>query len=260
MNKGLSYPLLFNAGMNFFSVLSLLILISCTDTAEKLTVATAANSQYAISAIAEQFKVDTGIELDLIISSSGKHTAQILAGAPYDVFISADLKYPEKLYKAGLTLSKPKIYAYGQLVLWSNVEDLSANFSVANFPSFKRIAIANPITAPYGVTARDVLVNLEIWDNLSENIVYGESVAQTNQYIISGAVNVGFTAASVVMAPENKNIGRWAMIPDSLHSPISQGVVTIKSSSQLMLAEKFYQYLFSEKSKAILRSYGYKIR
>ena len=222
-----------------------------------LVIATAANTQFAMQQITADFTADTGIETELVISSSGKHTAQILAGAPYDLFISADMRYPGKLFDKNLTTGPPKIYALGQLVLWTldttsildidHLEDVTAS----------HIAIPNPETAPYGRAAKEALQTLGLWQTLKPQFVYGESVAQTNQYIISGATTAGFTAMSVVLAPENEIIGKWLPVADSLYSPIAQGVVILKRSSKPEQAENFYQYLLSEKSMTTLRSFGY---
>jgi molybdate transport system substrate-binding protein len=241
-----------------FVLITSLSVISCTSSSEHLVIATAANTQFALEEIAKNFTRDTGIETRLVISSSGKHTAQILAGAPYDIFLSADLKYPQSLYEQKLTTAEPKIYAFGQLVLWSL--DTTSRYNVYNLTeqNIEHLAIANPETAPYGIAAKEVLLNINIWDKLEKIIVYGESVAQTNQYILSAAAEVGFTASSIVLSPINRNNGRWTTIPDSLYTPIAQGLVILKTSHKPQEAEKFYQYLLSEPSQKMLRSYGYR--
>lgn len=220
-------------------------------------IATAANTQFALETITENFSKEAGIKTRLVISSSGKHTAQIIAGAPYDIFISADMKYPVLLHEQKLTTSSPKIYAYGKLVLWSI--DTTRQLSIESLEdiNIKHIAIPNPETAPYGQAALEVLQNLNYWELLKSKMVYGESVAQANQYIISGAAELGFTASSIVNSPINHKVGRWSEVPDTLYSPIAQGVVILKRTNKAEQAQKFYEYLLSEKSMAVLRSYGY---
>lgn len=208
--------------------------------------------------IAANFSDQTGIQTELIISSSGKHTAQIIAGAPYDIFISADMKYPHKLYTENLTSAKPRIYAYGQLVLWSMNKEQIVSLEGLEHQELNHLALPNPETAPYGTAAREVLQKINQWQILSSRLIFGESVAQANQYIVSGAAELGFTASSIVMAPTNEHLGRWIIVPDSLYTPIAQGVVLLKRSTKPEQAEKFYKYLLSEEAMITLKAYGYR--
>ncbi len=226
----------------------------------KITIAAAANTQYAFEPILEKFSEKTGISCELIIGSSGKHTAQIIEGAPFDVFVSADMKYPLMLYKKGLTTASPEIYAYGKLVLWTMVDGLHISIENLNDYAINHIALANPKTAPYGQAALEVLEKHGILDSLKNKLVYGESVAQTNQFIYSKSAEIGFTAQSVVLAPEMKGKGNWVKVNDSSYNRISQGVVVIdqpnRNNSQ---AYKFYKFLFSKEAKIILKEFGYSV-
>ena len=249
---------------NIRSALGIIIisgLLSACEASEnqKLTIATAANSQFAIGAIVREFEQKTGIASQLIVGSSGKHTAQIAAGAPYDIFISADLKFPQKLHDLGLTLAEPGVYAYGKLVIWTLNDSL--NTEINNLPATNRhhIAMPNPKTAPYGRAAKEALDFYGLYDQVSSRIVFGESVAQTNQFILSESAALGFTAASIVTAPTMKNKGKWQEVDENAYSPIAQGAVIIKRSSQLDKAKKFYLFLFSPTAKNILQAYGYTI-
>jgi molybdate transport system substrate-binding protein len=236
------------------------LLLSCqSGKNQKLTIATAANAQFAIEAIASEFEKETGIASQIIVGSSGKHTAQIEAGAPYDIFVSADLKFPKKLYELELTLAEPGIYAYGKLVIWTLYDSL--NTDIHHLPDIKRrhIAMPNPKTAPYGRAAKEALDFYGIYDQINTKLVFGESVAQTNQFILSKSAVLGFTAASIVMAPAMKNKGRWQLVDEHAYSPIAQGAVVIKQSSRLEIAKKFYLFLFSPSAKNILQEHGYKI-
>ena len=226
---------------------------------QKLTIATAANTRFAIEAIAQEFENETGISYQLIIGSSGKHTAQIEAGAPYDVFISADIKFPNKLYELGLTVAEPAIYAYGKLVIWTLNDTLSLDVQQLSAVERHHIAMPNPKTAPYGRAAKEALDYYELYDQLSNSLVFGESVAQTNQFILSQSADLGFTAASIVLAPSMKNKGKWQFVEENAYSPIAQGAVVIKQSSQLHKANKFYLFLFSPTAKKILQAHGYTI-
>ncbi len=236
-----------------------LFLHSCNDNSpQPLLIATAANMQFAIPPILETFTEATGILCEPIISSSGKLTAQIKAGAPYSVFLSADMKYPEVLYQEGLTIAEPKIYTYGTLVLWSLAESNNLSLDLLSSSSISHIALANPKTAPYGKAAMEVLQHLNISTTLKEKLVFGESIAQTNQFITSQVAELGFTAKSVVMSPTVKGQGQWITIDTSLYSPIEQGIVLLKNTpDKLREAQLFYDFLLSEKGQAILQEHGY---
>ncbi len=236
----------------------LLFATGCTPSkTSKVTIATAANMQFVMKDIAAAFTQKTGIDCDVIISSSGKLTAQIQEGAPYDVFVSADMKYPETLHKNGYTIENPKVYGYGQLVLWSALEDLQPSLELLTHQKIEHIAVANPKTAPYGEAAISVLKQANIYDQLSDKLVYGESISQTNQFIVSGAAQVGFTAKSVVLSPQMEGKGQWIAIDKNLYTPIAQGAVIIKKDSISEATLKFYKFLFSPKSKEILENFGY---
>lgn len=246
------------------SALSLILLSALLSSCQsaknqKLTIATAANAQFAIAGIALEFEKETGIACQLIVGSSGKHTAQIEAGAPYDIFVSADLKFPKKLHELDLTLAEPGIYAYGKLVIWTLIGSLNPDIQHLSASEQYHIAMPNPKTAPYGRAAKEALDFYGMYDQISSQLVFGESVAQTNQFILSKSAALGFTAASIVMAPAMKNKGRWQLVDENAYSPIAQGAVVIKQSSQLDIAKKFYLFLFSPTAKNILQAHGYKI-
>lgn len=237
------------------------VLGSCNHHEEqKLLIATAANAHFALEEIADNFAVETGIPTKIVIGSSGKHTAQIEAGAPYDIFVSADLRYPERLFTAGLTTSAPGIYAYGNLVLYSNKILTNQSLKKLLQESSNRIAIANPETAPYGMAAKEVLINLQLWDTLEQELVYGENVAQATQFVRTGAADLGFTASSLLdQSVDGGSVKHFIYVDTNLYSPIAQGVVIMKESTNPELAKKFYQYLFSAKGKEIMDKYGYRV-
>src|SRR5450830_1075908 len=157
--------------------------------AESISVAVAANVQYAFEELRTAFKQETGNDALGTINSSGKFVAQISNGAPFDVFISADMEFPEKLYKDGMTTGAPKVYAYGALVLWTTKNiDLSHWQAILTGNQVTHIGVANPKAAPYGRETMKVLTALKLDQILQPKLVFGESIAQTNQYIHSGAV------------------------------------------------------------------------
>ena len=240
-------------------VISLFFLSGCKPKKENdLIIATAANVQYAMKELIQTFHEETGIKANLVVGSSGKLTAQIDQGAPFDVFVSANLKYPNELHKKGLTTNKPEVYSQGRLVMWTMVGLQKPTLEGLAVDSISKVAIANPKLAPYGIAAVEAMKAAEVYDRVKDNLVYGESISQTNQFVMSKTVAVGFTSMSVVLSPEMKDKGKWTEVDKELYSPIEQGVVVIKRDAEnVEKAEKFYQFLFSEKAKLILENYGY---
>ena len=245
----------------FLGILLILVATGCkSEKTNTVTIAAAANMQFALGEITEAFSKETGITCQTILGSSGKLNAQIKEGAPYQVFVSADMGFPENLFESGFTDSKPRIYAKGTLVLWSFDQKVSPSIDKLDLESIKHIAIPNAKTAPYGVAAIQVLEGLDSFKTIKSKLVYGESVGQTNQFIITKAAQVGVTAKSVVMSTEMKNKGNWVEVPEELHSPIYQGVVLIKNKSGVAIeSQKFVEFLFSDTAQSILKKYGYRL-
>lgn len=242
----------------FFLIMLLVCCARSRKSGESVTIATAANMQYAVKALAQTFTARTGLACEIVVGSSGKLTAQIVQGAPYDIFLAANMKYPREVAAQGKAVGEPRLYALGTLVLWTVQEGLQPSMELLRSDSVTHIAVANPITAPYGQAAMDVLRYYELHDTLKKKLVFGESIAQTNQFIISGAAEVGFTALSVVRAPQMKEEGQWIVIPSHLHKAIEQGVVLIrKEEAPSRAAQLFYAYLFSAEAGEILENFGY---
>ena len=226
---------------------------------DKLIVATAANVQYAMEEIEAAFETESGIEIEVIAGSSGKLTAQIQQGAPYDLLVSADMKYPQTLHEKGFATSPPEVYAYGSLVLWTT-HDLSLDTlpSLLLQPDIRKIALANPKIAPYGNLAMQWLQYHQLLPEMESKLIYGESIAQASQYISSGACDLGFTARSIVVSPGVKDHGQWVNLKPNLY--LEQGVViTKKGEQQPEETNKFYTFLFSETARNILSRYGYDV-
>jgi molybdate transport system substrate-binding protein len=237
----------------------LLLLCPLSLLAQPLRVAVAANAQFVMEQLGAAFQKKTGIRVESIVNSSGKLTTQIQQGAPYDVFLSADVAYPQALHKQGLTLAAPVVYAYGSLVLWSmSTLPLSADLAVLSDPAVRHVAIANPAIAPYGEATVSLLKHKKLLDQVQPKIVYGESIAQVNQYVLSGAAEVGFTAKSVVLDPSLAKRGHWVDLPPVGYSPIAQGVVVLKRTSQPNVAQQFVQFLRSPAARRILQQFGYR--
>ncbi|HMQ50006.1 MAG TPA: molybdate ABC transporter substrate-binding protein [Saprospiraceae bacterium] len=227
----------------------------------KLSIAVAANVQFAIKEIIAAFESGYDAEVAVVIGSSGKLTAQIIQGAPYHLFISADTKYPEVLKEAGKASGESMIYAKGALVLWTFDEtlDLARNPSFLLNDKIKKIAIANPVTAPYGEETVRLLEYYGLYEKLKNKLVLGESIAQTNQYISSAAVEVGITAKSVVVAPEMAGKGKWLDLERSAYNLIEQAAIITEYGhlNEPEASKAFLDFLRSKAGQQIFSQYGY---
>jgi molybdate transport system substrate-binding protein len=238
-----------------------LLLWSVTSCAQDVKVATAANLQSVIRVLGEDFKQKTGITIEPIVGSSGNLTTQIRNGAPYDVFLSADMTFPESLYKDGFSKKKPVVYAQGSLIICGNQDNGFDNWEALLISDkVKKIAIANPRIAPYGKAAEETLYQKGIYNNIHSKIVIGESISQVNTYITTGVVEVGFTTQALVKDPANKTTLFWKAIDPKTYLPIEQGMVLLKRAETNTDANKFYQYLISPAAKAIFVEYGYLVQ
>jgi molybdate transport system substrate-binding protein len=234
------------------------LLISVPVFAQNLKVATAANLQAVIKVLRADFNKRTGITIEPIIGSSGNLATQISNGAPFDIFLSADMGFPEKLFTKDFALKKPVVYAAGSLIICSikNLEfDNWERFLLT--PAVKKVAIANPAIAPYGKAAMEALTLKGIAPEIKSKLVQGESIAQVNTYISTGVVDVGFTTQAFVKDVQSKQIIYWKAIDPKDYSPIQQGMVILKHAKGNTAAEKFYQYILSAGAKKIFREYGY---
>jgi molybdate transport system substrate-binding protein len=225
-----------------------------------VTVAAAANMQFALEALTKEFTLKTGVPCELIIGSSGKLTAQISEGAPYDLFVSANMKYPEALALNGMAALPPRHLADGALVLWTANEQLEPSLEALQNATVRHIALANPKTAPYGQAAMEVLENKGIFAKLKDKLVFGESIAQTNQFISSGSVEIGFTALSVVLSGELKKQGKWVLISQEYYNPVEQGILLLKKKSGINPeARELYDFLVSDDAGLVLQKFGYSV-
>jgi len=241
---------------------SILIILLCLQilSAKKVTIAVAANVSYAIEPLIKVFnKAYPQIKVNVVLGSSGKLTAQITHDAPYDIFMSANMKYPQNLYLKGLAKSKPVIYAKGALALLSTKKyDLSKGLALLLDTNISKIAIANPKTAPYGLATAQMLENIKLYNRLKPKFVYGESISQTVTYT-TRAADIGIIAKSSLFSPQmlqyKKDIN-WIDISTSLYTPIEQGIVLLEDSPESTL---LYTFLLGSKAKEILKSFGYSL-
>jgi len=241
------------ASLNVF----ILLFVSSITNAVEVRVATAANFYPTLKKIQHSYENITDNKITIIRGSTGKLYAQIMQGAPYDIFFSADAKRVDSLVKKGRAIEieagvMSYVYANGKLALWRADEDSSqALREKLESGDFNKLAIANPKTAPYGKASIEVLKEMELYQEVRPKLVYGENISQTLQFVQSGAADLGFVAKSHVI-----NDIYWG-VDSYLHKPIKQKVILLKQSKQTEIAREFLQYIQSPAIKKLIRADGY---
>jgi molybdate transport system substrate-binding protein len=224
------------------------------------TVAAAASLRYALDEAATAFRADTGRPLRISYAASGSLVQQIEAGAPFELFLSADEDHVFRLADKGLSQDRGRIYAVGRLALAAPrgsglVLDpqLKGLGKALEGGQIRRLAIANPETAPYGTRAREALVATKLWPRAQPLLVTGENVGQAFQFVATGGADAGFVSLSLVKSPGFS--GRYAIVSDSLHQPLTQRMVLLKRAGPD--ARAFHDWLLSRRGQAILARHGY---
>ena len=246
-----------------FALTALLYIGVAPANAGELKIAAAADLTFAFKDVAARFKNQTGNSLKLTYGSSGNFFSQIQNGAPFDLFFSADVSYPQKLEAAGLT-EPGTIYDYatGKLVIWvpnASKLDLSRGLSVLLDPGIRKIAVANPQHAPYGAAAVAALRHDGIYDKVKDKLVLGENISQTAQFVQSGNADVGLLALSLALAPAMKTSGHYVEVPASDYPPLIQAGVILKSSGNKELANQFLKFLKEPGTVALMEQYGFAV-
>ncbi len=222
--------------------------------------AVAANAAEAVEALAAEFEQQSGHRVTISVGSTGKLYAQILHGAPFDVFLAADQERPRLLAEQGIAVEGSWLtYAVGRLVLWTSDPTVEVNADTLRNGTFRRLAIANPDLAPYGGAAREALRELGLWDELRPKIVVGESVGHAFAMVASGNAELGFVALSSVLSPRNRERGSYWEPPGDLHAPVRQDAVLLRRAADNAVARAFHSFLGSEKARAIIVPYGYRV-
>jgi molybdate transport system substrate-binding protein len=229
--------------------------------ATEIKVAAASDLTFAFKDVVAGFERQTGNRVRLTYGSSGNFFSQIQNGAPFDLFFSADVSFPRKLEAAGLT-EPGSIYEYakGELVIWvpnASKLDLSKGLTVLLDPSIRKVAIANPIHAPYGAAAVAAMKYAGIYDQVKGKIVQGENISQAAQFVHSGNAEVGIVALSLALAPAMKSDGRYVVVPPKDYPPLIQAAVILKSSREKEVANQFLQFLKQPDTVALMRGYGF---
>ena len=226
------------------------------------TVAAASDLKFAMEEVAVQFQKQTGQSLRLVFGSSGHFKTQILQGAPFHLFMSADEQFVFDLADAGKTEDRGRAYAVGRIGILvppgsplqadGELQDLAAALKDGRLRKF---AIANPQHAPYGTRAQEALQHAGLWSAIQPRLVYGENVSQAAQFAVSGSTQGGIVAQSLALAPEVAKTGRFALIPEAWHQPLRQRMVLVKGAPPA--ARAFYNHLSTPAAQAILVRYGF---
>lgn len=245
-------------------ILALVFTTSAFGQEKVVNVAAAADLSTALKEVGAKFQQKTGIDVKLSFGASGGLTQQIENGAPFDVFLSADMGYPQKLIAEGhASQASPYRYAVGKLVLWApansplNLEEQGMNAILD--PSVQKIAIANPQHAPYGRAAVAALKHTELYDKVSPRIVMGENVSQAAQFVESGNAQVGFVALAHAMAPEMKGKGKYWVVPAEDYPPLDQGAIVLSHAPHQKDADEFMEFIKSKEVADILQRYGFTV-
>ncbi|QKM65003.1 molybdate ABC transporter substrate-binding protein [Polynucleobacter tropicus] len=250
--------------MSLFSTSLLAPLLLCANIAfaQSTTVAVAANMKDAFAEISSAFKSTGKTDMRVVYGSSGNFTAQIMNGAPFNLFIAADEHFPMELYKNGKTIDEGAVYAIGKLaliaktnsgiVLMDNKAELAKAIAKAN-----KVAIAKPELAPYGKAAVEFLKAEGLWDLAKDKLVYGDNIGVATTYVVTGAAEIGFTALSLAKSPEVIKETNFIPLNPKLYDPIRQRMVLVKGAPQE--AKDLYRFMQGAQAKAILIKYGYAI-
>jgi len=224
-----------------------------------MRIAGAANLVKVMEEIVPRFEKENGVEVDFIPGSSGKLAAQLKEGAPFDLFMAANVKFVDQATASGECLAdSKKLYARGHLVMWSNEgakDEPPAKLDGLADSKFETIAIAQPDQAPYGAAAKASLEKLGAWKKVEKRVIYGSSLEETIKLVDSGNAEVGLLALSQVI----KAKGKYVEVPDDLHDPLDQALAVCKNGKQQALAGKFVEFLATPAIQDLMKSYGYTI-
>lgn len=254
--------------MNLTNALGLVLLVAFLGiatpgrTGEVVSIAAASDLVFCLEELNRQFtNSHPAVTLKTSTGSSGNFFAQIQNGAPFDLFLSADMSYPKELIKAGAAEESSLYpYAVGRLALWTANTNLSLTnglFALRD-PAFKRIAIANPEHAPYGRAARAALQRAGLWDALQPRIVLGENISQTAQFVQTGHADAGIVALSLVLSPKLAKVGHWVAVPPDSHPPLEQGAVLTRRGKDNSAARAYLKFLQSGQAREIFDRYGFR--
>jgi len=226
----------------------------------KLLIAAAADLKFAMDDLIKKFEgIYPATKINVTYGSSGDFFDQFQSSAPFDLFFSADIAYPRKLAEMGLGADDVFLYAIGRIVIWvpkdSPVAVEKLGIKSLLEPSVRKIAVANPEHAPYGRAAVAAMKALNVYDKVASRLVYGENIAQTAQFALSGAADVGILALSLAVAPQMRDVGRFWQVPINAYPRIGQGGIILKSSRNLETARAFQDFVLGDHGREVLEHY-----
>ncbi len=227
--------------------------------AQEVHVAAAADLQPVLPTLAAKYAAETGVKIVASFGSSATLTQQIENGAPMDVFLSADFAHPQELVAAGLTSEPtPVPYARGVLVLWARKDSAAQPLSLQSLTSaaVTKIAIANPLHAPYGLAATRALESLKMTEATKAKLVVAENIGQTAQFAESGNAQVGLISLTIASSPHYRDLGSFVKVPAASYPAIRQCGVVLKSAKSQVAAEAFLTWLTSPAVQADLPKFG----
>lgn len=225
-----------------------------------ISVAAAANLRDVLQDLKQIYiKDNPDKNVEITFGSSGLLVQQILNGAPFDLFLSADTQFPEKLKNAGKNYGNPKIYAYGKVALWSSKQDVSKGLDLLRNPEIKKIAIANPELAPYGKNTVEALKKSGLYSQIEQKIVWAENISQTAQFASTGNADVGFIALSNAKNKEMITRGNFYELSEEECTPIAQSGIVLQGKKQTE-GQDFFDFINSEKANKVWKRYGYQTK
>jgi molybdate transport system substrate-binding protein len=236
----------------------LILALNLNIQAQTVKIAAAADLRYALDELVKAYKTtNVASNIEVVYGSSGQVFTQILHGAPFDIYFSADIFYPHKLEDAGLTITPPKLYAIGRIVLWSATLDISKGLTVLTENPNVKIATANPDHAPYGKRSVEALKQCNIFSKVEKQLIFGENISQAAQFCLSGNADAGLLALSLVQSPTMKALGKYYLIDEKLHQPLQQAYVLLKPAKGKSVAFAFVDFLETQPAKIIFEKYGF---
>ncbi len=227
-----------------------------------VTVAVASNFAVTAEEISTAFTRESGVPVRLSSGSTGKLYAQIINGAPFDVFLSADTERPLLLEQSGhIVNGSRRSYAIGGLVLWSHDERLRGKDcrEALQRGDYDWLALANPSTAPYGFAAREVLEVAGLWEGAARRAVFGENIAQALNFVVTGNATLGFVAKSQTVNLDLPAATCAWQVPGSLHTPLHQQLVLLKKAGGNVGVQRFVDFLGTPTAEKIIRKNGYRV-
>lgn len=240
-------------------ILTMLLLTNLLN-AQTLSITAAADLRYAMDEVVKAYKqIHPQTDIKVNYGSSGTAFQQISNGAPYDMFFSADIMYPQKLKEQGLTATDPKLYAIGYIVIWSSQIDISKGMNSLLDPKVSKIAIANPEHAPYGKRAEESMKYYKIYDKVKPKLIFGENISQAAQFVQTGNAEIGILALSLACSPAMKDKGKYILIDSKSHSPLEQAYVILKDAKNNKEAFSFAEFVASPAARTIFKAYGFKL-